>query len=84
METVVSSKGQIVIPVELRRKYSLKKGTRVHLTEQNGSIVLQPVNRAMIRSLRGMFRGGDLLGNLEADRARERDREDALRPRRAR
>jgi len=43
METVVSSKGQVVIPSALRRKYDIKKGTKVEVTDRDGRIVLEPV-----------------------------------------
>jgi len=32
----VSSKGQIVIPVELRKKFQLKTGARLSIGERNG------------------------------------------------
>jgi AbrB family looped-hinge helix DNA binding protein len=77
METVVSSKGQIVIPSSLRRKYEIKKGTRMLISEQDGRIVLQPVNRRLIRSLRGSLKGTLSLDDLMAERARDREKEDA-------
>jgi AbrB family looped-hinge helix DNA binding protein len=52
----VTSKGQLTIPVELRRKYNIKKGTRVNLVDVNGKIVMQPVTREYINSLCGMFK----------------------------
>jgi len=45
-----------VIPVKLRRKYNIKKGTRVNFVEDHGKIVLQPVTREFIDSVRGMFK----------------------------
>lgn len=84
MEARVSSKGQIVIPAELRRKYGIKTGTRIFFAEENGGILLQPVTRAAIGALRGMFSGSNMLRGLEAERHRDREREDAGRSRRAR
>ena len=52
----VTSKGQLVIPAKIRRKYNIKKGTRVNFLEQEGRIVLQPVTREYIRSFRGIFK----------------------------
>jgi AbrB family looped-hinge helix DNA binding protein len=40
----VISNGQIVIPVSLRRKYGIRKGSRVPVQESNGHIVVQPRN----------------------------------------
>lgn len=34
--SIVTSKGQIVIPSKLRREYGIRKGTRVHFYEVNG------------------------------------------------
>jgi AbrB family looped-hinge helix DNA binding protein len=52
----VTSKGQLAIPVKLRRKYNIKKGTRVNFVEDHGKIVMQPVTREFIDSVRGMFK----------------------------
>ena len=38
----MSSKGQIVIPVEIRNKYGLDEGTEVELEDENGVIKLIP------------------------------------------
>ncbi len=56
VSTHVMAKGQVVIPAELRRKYDIKKGTRVNFLEEDGRIVLQPVTRALIHSFRGIFK----------------------------
>ena len=36
-------KGQIVIPVDLRRKYKIKKGSRFSVLDKEGEIVLKPL-----------------------------------------
>ncbi len=58
METAyVATKGQLVIPVRIRRRHGIKPGTRINFIEEpNGRIVLQPVTREFIRSVRGMFK----------------------------
>jgi AbrB family looped-hinge helix DNA binding protein len=38
----VSSKGQLVIPAALRRKYKLKAGSVVDFGENNGAITITP------------------------------------------
>ena len=43
----ISSKGQLVIPVELRTKLGLKKGTRAVCTEENGRLVVAPIERVL-------------------------------------
>ena len=63
----VSTKGQIVIPAALREEMGLTPGTRVTIERAGDTIVLRPLTRDFIRSLRGSFRG---LG-LEEFRDRE-------------
>ena len=77
MDTHASTKGQIVIPAALRRKYGIQKGTRIHVTEKHGQIVLQPITRDYIRRLRGSLKGSGALQSLAQERARDREREDA-------
>jgi AbrB family looped-hinge helix DNA binding protein len=59
--TVVSSKGQIVIPVELRVKMGIKAGTRVAIQCEENRLVLQPITEAFIESLAGCCKGEDSL-----------------------
>lgn len=76
METVASSKGQIVIPASIRRKYGIRKGTRVEIHEEKGRIVLQPVTPEYVRSLRGSLKGSGVLRTLIAERDWERELDD--------
>lgn len=82
METsYVTSKGQLVVPSRIRRKYGIKPGTPVNFIEDGERIIFQPVTREYIRSFRGMFKlkPGEksvVQEHLE-DRRRERDRESA-------
>ncbi|MFA4859005.1 MAG: AbrB/MazE/SpoVT family DNA-binding domain-containing protein [Candidatus Margulisiibacteriota bacterium] len=43
MVTKLSTKGQIVLPVEMRRKYNLAPGSRVELLDVGGEIVVVPL-----------------------------------------
>lgn len=55
----MTSKGQLVIPAELRRKHKIKAGTRVHfLEDQLGRIVLQPITDDYIERMCGFLKGG--------------------------
>lgn len=40
-EVVVTRKGQVTIPVELRRKFLIEKGSKVEIVEKNGEIVIR-------------------------------------------
>ena len=43
LETTVTRKGQVTIPVELRRKYGLREGMRVDVTDAKTGLLLKPV-----------------------------------------
>ncbi len=77
LKITLSEKGQIVIPVELRRRYGLKKGDKLVLEERNGSIILRPLPKHPFVELRGKFRSlpGEekLTAALLKERAVERD-----------
>jgi len=75
METTTTSKGQIVIPSSIRRKLSIKEGTRIQieLDEEAKEIILKPITRDYVHSLRGKFRGKGLMKTLMAEKKRERD-----------
>lgn len=76
----VTSKGQLVVPAEIRRRYGIKAGTRINFVEENGRIIFQPVTREYIRSFRGIFKlkSGEKAATQEfrEDRDRERKREE--------
>jgi len=43
METAyVTSKGQLVVPAKLRRRYGIKPGTKVCFVERDNEILFQP------------------------------------------
>lgn len=75
METTATAKGQIVIPSSLRRKLGIKEGTRIQieLNEDAGEIVLKPITREFVHSLRGKFKGKGLLKALMAVKKKERE-----------
>jgi AbrB family looped-hinge helix DNA binding protein len=71
--SVVTSKGQMVIPARLRRRLGIKKGTLISLVEDDGRIIIQPVTREFIRGLRGSLKGEPSpLTALLKERQRER------------
>jgi AbrB family looped-hinge helix DNA binding protein len=71
--SVVTTKGQLVIPARLRRRFGIKKGTRVTFVEDAGRIIVQPVTREFIQGLRGSLKGEpSALTALFEERKRER------------
>ena len=72
----VTSKGQLVVPAKLRRKYGIKPGTKVFFVERGDEILFQPVTREYIRSVCGMLASAtsvaeELLNERRADKQRE-------------
>lgn len=77
---IVSTKGWVVIPKELREKYALKKGSRVQVVEYDGVLTLIPLAGDPASALRGMLAGGpSLTADLVAEHARELAGEEPLR-----
>jgi len=65
----VGTKGQVVIPKELRDHLGLRPGDEVTFALDNGGVRIDPVGTG--ESLRGRFAGHQLVNSLEADRAAE-------------
>jgi AbrB family looped-hinge helix DNA binding protein len=40
-ELVVTKKGQVTIPIKLRRKFGIEKGSKVEIIEEDGKIVIK-------------------------------------------
>ena len=55
--TQISSKGQVVIPSNLREEMNLSVGTKIAVERDGNAIVLRPITEEFVRSLRGCTRG---------------------------
>jgi AbrB family looped-hinge helix DNA binding protein len=78
MALVVSAKGWVVIPAELRRKYALKPGSTVQVVDYGGVLALVPTLADPVRQAAGMLKGtGSLTRSLLAERHADRRREAA-------
>ena len=74
-----SSKGQIVIPVEIRRKLGIKAGQKVNLTLVGGKAVITPLPEDPIKALRGALTGKPSMTKaLLQERKREIEREEKI------
>ena len=75
METsVVTTKGQIVVPAKVRRKFGIKKGTKIAFIEQKGKLIIQPLDKSYFESMAGILgTKGKLLHSLMEDKKRERN-----------
>lgn len=74
----VTSKGQLVIPARLRRKYGIKPGTKVCFIERGNEILFQPVTKEYVRSVCGILKSEtSMTQELLKERARDEEREEA-------
>ncbi len=75
METYATVKGQIVIPAVLRRKYGIKNGTKIIVTDIGDAIVLKPVTEQYLINLQGSLKGKGGLRVLVEDRRKDMEKE---------
>jgi AbrB family looped-hinge helix DNA binding protein len=75
METILNSKGQILIPAKIRKQLGIKNGIYFHVevNDSTKQIILTPITRQFIRSLRGKYKGKGLMKALMANKKREMD-----------
>ncbi len=63
-QVTVSSKGWVVIPANLRKKYNLTPGRKVQVVDYGGVISLVPVEDDPIEASRGILSGGQSLTDM--------------------
>lgn len=71
----LSSKGQVVLPKEVRDILRIGPGTTLRVTVHDGRIILDPLTTPVIDRLYGKFAGEDVLRALEAEHQEELLRE---------
>jgi AbrB family looped-hinge helix DNA binding protein len=71
--TTVSTKGQFVIPAEMRRLLGIKPGTRVSVRVEHSCIVLEPLSGKRVNKLRGITKGGTSMAD-ELQKERRSDK----------
>jgi AbrB family looped-hinge helix DNA binding protein len=79
MKVKVSSKGQIVLPVEIRKKYGIAAGSELAIVDWAGSLFLVPLGDGdPLDELSGMFAGveGFSSETFLAERRRDRERDE--------
>ena len=52
----ITTKGQVVIPLRLRKQFHIGDGTRAIITTTEEGILIKPVTRHAINRLRGILR----------------------------
>jgi len=74
--TVVTTKGQIVIPSKIRRKHNIKKGTKLYIEERGDELVLKAVTPAYFEKIAGVLQTkGKLSKILLEERAKDKGKE---------
>jgi AbrB family looped-hinge helix DNA binding protein len=72
--TTVSTKGQFVIPSEMREALGIKPGTRIAVSRDGTKITLEPITEELVDRLRGMFSGGPSLSKELKRERRQKDK----------
>lgn len=75
METsIITVKGQIVMPARIRRKFGIRKGTRIAFIEEHGKLRIRPVDKSYFESLAGILgtKGNKMIRSLMDGKKRER------------
>jgi antitoxin PrlF len=72
--TTISSKGQVVVPAELREQLGLKKGSRAAWTEEGGRLILMPVER-LLDEIQGFLKPRPGEPSMFEEHFKERERE---------
>ncbi|MCL5408978.1 MAG: AbrB/MazE/SpoVT family DNA-binding domain-containing protein [Candidatus Omnitrophica bacterium] len=74
--TVVTTKGQIVIPSKIRRRLNIKKGTRLYIEEKEDELIFKAVTPAYLAKIAGVLpTKGKLSKALIKERHMDKERE---------
>jgi AbrB family looped-hinge helix DNA binding protein len=81
MKTTVSSRGQTVVPQEIRERMGIVPQTRLEWQIREGVIIVYPLPPDPIQAAVGLLSGqgpttDDLLAERQRERRREQDREE--------
>ena len=73
LSTVVSTKGQVILPSELRKKINIKKGMKFNIEIEGNKIILIPVNSEFFEKIAGSIsEKGKLLKALISEKEKEK------------
>ncbi len=65
METsVLTTKGQLLIPKRIRNKYGIKSGVKIIFEETPNGLIIKPMNEAYFESFAGILKSN---GNLSEE-----------------
>ncbi len=72
--TTISTKGQLVIPAEIREALHIKPGTRFAVLREGNRIILRPVDKHFIDELCGITAGGPSMTEMLLEDRRKEDK----------
>ena len=76
METsVLTTKGQLLIPKRIRNKYGIKSGVKVIFEETDKGVMIRPMNEQYFKSFKGVLRSD---GNLKDEIRKMKEDEKSL------
>ena len=72
--SIVTTKGQVVIPSRIRKKYKIKSGTKIHFIDERDEIKIVPFTLELIKANFGILgTKGRLLKALKEEKKKERE-----------
>ncbi len=75
--TIVTTKGQIVIPSKIRQRLHIKRGTKLCLMEKGNQIILQPLTAEYFENMAGILKTkGKLSKAILEERQKDKELED--------
>ena len=73
METsILTSKGQLLIPKRLRTKYGIKSGVKIVFEETAKGVLITPMNEQYFKSFAGILKGGNLAADMKKMKEEEK------------
>ena len=72
----VSSKGQVVVPKEIRKQMKIKTGTFFEFKQIDNKRLEITVIHDLIKELEGIYKGSDMLKELEREHKEEIERDE--------
>ena len=75
--SVVTTKGQVVIPKKIREIFHIRKGTQILFEARSGEIIIKPLTPEYFERFAGILgTHGKATKALLEERAKDRERED--------
>ena len=77
METsVLTTKGQLLIPKRIRNKYGIKSGVKIVFEETDKGVLITPMNEQYFKSFAGILKGSNLKEDMKKMKEEEKGLED--------